>query len=85
MFTWDKAETRLWNMAEMMNKLGLDAATLAHRPGGLSSAVSACQSCGADEVCHDWLARTPKSLAKAPEFCPNAKRFAQARTTPPAA
>ena len=83
MFTLDKSELRLRNMAAMMNKLGLDAVTLARSPAGFTSALSACQSCVADEVCHDWLARAPKSLAQAPVFCPNARIFAQARSKQP--
>jgi hypothetical protein len=81
MFTSDKSERRLRNMAEMMNKLGMDTAALARSPVGFTSAVSACQSCFAEEVCHDWLARASKPLAQAPEFCPNAKLFAQVRST----
>jgi hypothetical protein len=32
-------------------------------------------SCGADQVCKDWLV----CVDKAPAFCPNAKLFASAR------
>jgi hypothetical protein len=60
----------------------LDTDAFARRRLGLdlSSAIRTCQFCNADEVCRDWLARAPKSLAKAPAFCPNATLFAQART-----
>jgi hypothetical protein len=68
-------------MSEMMDRLGLDSEMFARRRLGLdlSSAIRTCQFCSADEVCHDWLARAAKSLAKAPAFCPNAMLFAQAR------
>ncbi len=81
MFTFDKASRRARNMSEMMDRLGLDTKTLAHRRLGLdlSCAIRTCQFCDADEVCHDWLARAAKSSAKAPAFCPNARLFAQTR------
>src|SRR5262249_28111104 len=74
MFTFDKTDRRARNMSEMMDRLGLDTDALACRRLGLdlSSAIRTCQFCNADEVCRDWLARAPKSLAKAPAFCPNA-------------
>jgi hypothetical protein len=70
----NSADRRLPNMSEMMAQLGLDAQDL-----NVGSVLRACQSCRADEVCHDWLARAPKSLKQAPSFCPNANRFAHAR------
>jgi hypothetical protein len=76
---FDKAERRLRNMADMMDRLGFDEGVLARSDLNVSSAYRACQSCSADEVCHDWLTRAPKSLKSAPAFCPNAKRFAQAK------
>jgi len=81
MFTFDRADRRARNMSEMMDRLGLDTDTFAHRRLGLdlSSAIRTCQFCNTDEVCRDWLARSRKSLAKAPSFCPNATLFAQAR------
>jgi uncharacterized protein DUF6455 len=81
MFTFDKANRRARNMSEMMDRLGLDPQTFAHRRLGLdlTSAVRICQFCIADKVCHDWLARAAKPVAKAPAFCPNAMLFEQAR------
>jgi Family of unknown function (DUF6455) len=81
MFTFDRADRRARNMSEMMDRLGLDTDAFARRRLGLdlSSAIRTCQFCYADEVCRDWLARSAKSSAKAPAFCPNATLFAQAR------
>jgi hypothetical protein len=68
-------------MAEMLNRLGLDAETLAH--GRLASdlrlAVCTCQSCDAVQVCQDWLAHAPEWLDRAPVFCRNAELFACTR------
>ena len=69
------------NMCEMLDRLGLDAAALAHGrlASDLRTAVTNCQSCGADQVCQDWLMRAPESLEKAPVFCPNSELFASVR------
>jgi hypothetical protein len=81
MSTFDRADRRARNMSEMMDRLGLDTDAFARRRFGLdlSCAIRTCQFRRADEVCHDWLARSAKSLAEAPAFCPNATLFAQAR------
>ncbi len=79
MFTYDKAELRLWNMYEMMDRLGLNTGALGRKRPDLSLAIGTCQFCPADEICHDWLARADKSLGKAPAFCPNANIFERAR------
>jgi hypothetical protein len=81
MFTFDRADRRARNMSEMMDRLGLDTDAFAHRRFGLDlcCAIRTCQFCRADEVCRDWLARSAKSSAEAPAFCPNATLFARAR------
>ncbi len=75
------ADHRWRNMCEMLDRLGLDASTLAHGrlASDLRTAVINCQSCGADQVCQDWLVRAPESLDRAPAFCPNAELFASVR------
>lgn len=78
-FRFDKAVRRLRNMSEMMDRLGFDAEALARTDLNISSVFRACQSCPADEVCHDWLVRASKSFKRAPNFCPNAERFDRAR------
>jgi uncharacterized protein DUF6455 len=77
--TFDRAVTRLRNMSEMMDRLGYDAETLARTDLNVGAVVCACQRCAAEEVCGDWLARAPKSFERAPAFCPNAERYADAR------
>ena len=78
--TYD-ADHRWQNMCAMLDRLGLDAAELAHGrlASDLRSAVASCQHCSADHVCSDWLVRAPEKLEKAPVFCPNAELFASVR------
>lgn len=75
------ADRRWQNLSEMLDRLGLDAETLAHGrlASDLRSAVSSCQSCSADQVCQNWLVHAPEWLEKAPAFCPNAELFACVR------
>ncbi len=70
---------RMENMSDMLNRIGLDPIAAGRRGGGvvLGSAVRVCESCAAADVCHDWLGRAAATLYKAPDFCPNADRFAQ--------
>ena len=77
--TFAKAVGRMRNMSAMMDRLGFNAEALVRQDLNVRSVFHDCQKCSADEVCHDWLARAPKLLARAPAFCPNAKRFADAR------
>jgi len=79
MFTLDRVDRQLGNLAEMMERLGLDPAAVArHRLGFVvSSAVKTCQACPSGDVCRDWLLRATPTLQKAPAFCPNAGRFAE--------
>ena len=76
---FDMAVNRLRNMSEMMDRLGFDAETLARTELNVGLVFRACQICPADEVCHHWLARAPKSFKRAPAFCPNAERYARPR------
>jgi hypothetical protein len=68
-------------MCAMLERLGLDASTLAHGrlASDLRSAVTTCQSCNADQPCQEWLTRAPEYIDKAPAFCPNAELFACVR------
>ena len=68
------ADRRWRNMCEMLDRLGLDASMFGQGrlASDLRAAVSSCQSCGADQVCQDWLVRAPECVDKAPAFCPNA-------------
>src|SRR5262245_7795490 len=70
---------RMENMTDMLDRLGLASTACSGRGSApvFGSAVRVCESCAAGDVCHDWLARAAKTLYRAPEFCPNADRFAQ--------
>lgn len=65
----------------MSDRLNLPTVAAAWPTGvsQLALAVQACQSCDADEVCTDWLARAPNKLAAPPVFCPNAEALARAK------
>lgn len=67
----------LRNMAAMTEKLGLGTVTAAWPTGvsPLARAIDACQRCDTAEVCGDWLARVPATIARPPAFCPNADEF----------
>jgi Family of unknown function (DUF6455) len=74
--TWIR---RMENMSDMLDRLGLARADCSGRGSApvFGSAVRVCESCAAGDVCHDWLKRAAKTLYRAPDFCPNADRFAQ--------
>jgi hypothetical protein len=75
------ADLRWRNMCALLDRLGLDAATLAHGrlASDLRAAVTACQSCNAEQPCQEWLTRAPEYVEQAPAFCPNAQLFASVR------
>ena len=77
-----KTGDTLRNMAEMMWRLGLTRLP-ATRSGDfdLHAAVTVCMACPAGQTCSDWLYRAPKTLDRAPVFCPNVEIFAKAATT----
>lgn len=77
----DRLERKMTSLRAMMDKTGLDVARFAGNRRGLdlAAAIRTCQACGAGQVCHDWLQRAPERVARAPAFCPNADRFAQAK------
>jgi len=69
------------NMGAMTDRLGLSTVPAAW-PTGISQlalTIDACQRCDAFEVCTDWLARAPKTVAVPPAFCPNARAFKEAK------
>jgi hypothetical protein len=71
----------LRNLSAMTARLGLDTAPAAW-PAGVSllaQVIDACRRCNTGELCSDWLARTPAPVAVAPDFCPNAGAFKQAK------
>jgi hypothetical protein len=73
----------LGNIAEMMWRLGLTVLSVAQaRELDIRSAIDACMTCAAGDVCSDWLARALDRLDQAPAFCPNAGAFMRARRQP---
>jgi len=77
MSTSDRFGHQITNMSSMMSRLGVDPGTLASDL--LGSAMHACLDCPSGEVCHDWLAQAATSPRLAPDYCPNAHVFEQAR------
>jgi hypothetical protein len=77
----DRMERRLSSMRAMMEKAGvhMDSFATSRRGLDLVAAIRTCQGCSAGDVCSDWLLRAPARVAQAPAFCPNARRFAQAK------
>lgn len=77
----DHARGTAANMAAMTDRLGLGTVPAAWPTGvsQLALTINACQHCDAFEVCTDWLARAPKSIAVPPAFCPNAPVFTEAK------
>jgi len=71
------------NLAEMAARTGMRTVTAAWPTGiaHLGFAVTACERCDAVEQCHDWLARTPKTLGDVPPFCANAGELRAAKLT----
>ena len=74
----DAADRRWRNLCDMLDRLGLDPAMLAHGrlATGLRSAVRTCQSCDRDQLCQAWLLRAPEWIEQPPAFCPNTELFA---------
>lgn len=75
-----RMDRKMASMAMMMEKVGIDIDGFATRRHGydLADAVRACAFCDAGGTCSDWLQGAPDHVAQAPEFCPNAARFARA-------
>jgi len=69
------------NLAAMAGRAGVSTVAAAWPSGfaHLGVMVTACERCDATDVCSDWLARAPGTIAKAPPFCPNAAELDAAR------
>jgi hypothetical protein len=78
----DRIERRIENMRTMLTLYGIDTAdfTQVDRGATFTPAMRACQACGSEAFCTAWLARAGKAIDRIPEFCPNAQRFAHAKT-----
>jgi len=58
---------------EMMQRLGIEPGEGAVPRLSLAymTAFRRCQTCPAKEACREWLDSMPRSMASAPNFCPN--------------
>jgi hypothetical protein len=81
MFAFARSDRQMKNFREMTTRLGIDMGELARENLGytIRSAVRACHSCDAGEVCQDWLARAAPRFDSPPAFCRNAARFSRVR------
>ncbi|MGV3635669.1 MAG: DUF6455 family protein [Pseudorhodoplanes sp.] len=77
----DRIERRIENMRTMLTLYGIDTADFTRIDNGatFTSAMRACQACPSEAFCTAWLARAGKPIQRAPEFCPNARRFTHAK------
>ena len=73
-------ERRANRMTVVMDKLGVDALTLARRDGGCAYALArtTCLQCPYAQDCLNWLDADPPSSER-PVFCPNLKLFESCR------
>lgn len=76
------ADQRVGNMGRLLRRIGLDLETFSWRREGrdMSEAVRICRVCPSVERCNRWLRGTSDDTDGIPEFCPNAKRFARAKS-----
>lgn len=73
----DRIGRELGNMRSMAARFGLDRHVFNQRRLGtaFTDAVRACLSCPNEAICVRWLDRAGTTIARVPEFCPNARRF----------
>ena len=73
----DRIGRELGNMRRMAARFGLDRHVFNQRRLGhaFTDAVRACLTCPNEAICVGWLDRAGASIARVPEFCPNARRF----------
>ncbi len=74
-----RVENRARRLQEMMQRLDVDAATLARLRGGdaFAEARSRCLFCGTGDKCLRWLEQS--DVGARPEFCPNLPLFESCR------
>lgn len=80
---FDKTAKRLDMMGQMFSRTGaLDNCENfgMRQEAALKAAMIACNRCDSVEACTKWLDQ-PATSQKTPEFCPNAKRIADLKTT----
>jgi hypothetical protein len=59
---------------EMMERLGIEPAggVVPRLSLNYATAFHRCEACPSKQACREWLDNTPRSVAFAPRFCPNA-------------
>jgi hypothetical protein len=64
-------------ICEMMERLGIEpgAGIVPQLSLSFTTAFHRCEACPSKQACRVWLSETPKSVAFAPRFCPNAEIF----------
>lgn len=77
----ERIEQRIENMSTMLTRFGIDTAVFTEIGNGrlFTASMRACQSCANGPICTAWLSRISGDIQRMPEFCPNARRFAQAK------
>jgi hypothetical protein len=80
-------EHRSIHVCEMMECLGIEpgGGVASHLGLRYATALRHCETCLSKEVCRDWLASAPASIALAPSFCPNADIFFELQVDQPRA
>jgi hypothetical protein len=73
--TFGKASHTFRNVSGMMNRLRFNLEMLPTADLNNEFALGTCHICPADDLCNNWLVRTPRSFKRAPAFCPDAERF----------
>ena len=78
-----RVERQACRMHEMMDRLDVDAATLARLRQGdaYAEARTRCLSCGTSDRCLRWLDE-PHPSAQRPTFCPNLTLFDSCKRRP---
>lgn len=77
----ERIEQRIKNMSTMLTRFGIDTVDFAQVGRGqiFTRSMRSCLACENGVHCTGWLAKTEGEIARVPEFCPNARRFAQTK------
>jgi hypothetical protein len=73
----DRIGRELCNMRSMAARFGIEPRAFNQRRLGeaFADAVRACLTCPNETICVSWLDCAGVTIARVPEFCPNARRF----------
>ena len=77
----DRIDRKLNNMNGMLVRIGLDPDILKHQQHRrmFRTAMHACLSCPNVDICTQWQVHAPSEIDRVPEFCPNGRRFENAK------